>query len=74
MCSGKGSIFGTARQEVKIPKGVDSGVNLRISKKGNAGEMGGPAGDLLITVKVKPHVLFRREGANIHSECHVSLS
>lgn len=72
-CSGKGSIFGQARENITIPKGVDSGVNLRVSKKGNAGE-GGPAGDLIVHVKVKPHAYFKREGANINSDCFVSIS
>lgn len=56
-----------------MPKGVDSGVNLRVAKKGNAGE-GGPAGDLIVNLKVKSHAYFKREGANIHSECYLSLS
>lgn len=42
------------KETINIPKGVDNGVNLRVAKKGNTG-MGGPAGDLMIQVKVKPH-------------------
>lgn len=52
---------------------MDSGVNLRVSKKGNAGE-GGPAGDLIINIKVKPHIYFKREGANIHTDCYISIA
>jgi molecular chaperone DnaJ len=72
-CSGKGFHHGTVKEEINIPKGVDNGVNLRVSKKGNCGD-GGPAGDLIINVKVKPHAYFKRDGANIHSDCFVSIS
>lgn len=72
-CSGRGSNFGTAKEQINIPKGVDNGVNLRVSKKGNAGE-GGPAGDLIVHIKVKPHAYFKREGSNIHSDCYISIA
>ena len=45
---------------MNIPKGVDTGVNLRISKKGNFSAQG-PPGDLLIKVSVKPHPYFKRD-------------
>ena len=60
-------------ETVNIPKGVDSGVNLRVSRKGNAG-MGGPAGDLMIKVKVKPHPYFKRDGSDIHTNLHLSIA
>ena len=56
-----------------MPKGVDNGVNLRVSKKGHAGQ-GGPPGDLIIHVKVKPHAYFKREGSNIHTELYLNIS
>lgn len=56
-----------------MPKGVDNGVNLRVAKKGHAGQ-GGPPGDLIINVKVKPHAYFKREGSNIHTELYLSIS
>lgn len=59
-----------------MPKGVDSGVNLRVAKKGNAGDGGpaAPAGDLIVNVKVKSHAHFKREGSNIHSDCYLSIA
>lgn len=48
-------------------------MNLRVSKKGNAG-LGGPAGDLMIQIKVKPHPVFKRDGADIHSDLFISIS
>jgi DnaJ-class molecular chaperone len=58
---------------VNIPKGVDNDVNLRVSKKGHHPAQG-PAGDLLINIKVKPHPYFRREGSDIHTDLYVSVA
>ena len=73
-CHGQGFFHNKAREDIKIPQGVDSGLNLRVAKKGNCGEEGGPAGDLMVNIKVKPHAVFKRDGANIHSDCHITLS
>jgi molecular chaperone DnaJ len=64
-CRGQGLIQKTEHLNVKIPAGVDSGSKVRVPGKGNAGSSGGPAGDLLISIEVAPHSLFRRDGANI---------
>ena len=72
-CRGRGSQHGQTKETVNIPKGVDNGVNLRVSKKGHAGT-GGPAGDLIIHVKVKPHAYFKREGSNIHTDLFISIA
>lgn len=72
-CEGNGTIYGSVKEEIDVPRGVDSGVNLRVAKKGSAGQ-GGPPGDLLVTVKVKPHAYFKREGHNILTDCYLSLS
>jgi len=61
------------KETISVPKGVDSGVNLRVAKKGNAGE-GGPAGDLIVNVKVKPHAYFKRDGSNINSDCFLTIT
>jgi molecular chaperone DnaJ len=58
---------------IDIPKGVDNGVNLRVTKKGNAGD-GGPQGDLIVHIRVKAHPVFRREGSNIHTDVAVSVA
>ncbi|MBN2907394.1 MAG: DnaJ domain-containing protein [Rhodobacteraceae bacterium] len=50
---------------VKIPQGTDDGQTLRLRGKGGAGYGGGPAGDALITVSVRPHPVFQREGDDI---------
>ena len=50
---------------VKIPRGTEDGQTLRLRGKGGPGFGGGPAGDALITVMVRPHPVFRREGDDI---------
>lgn len=50
---------------VKIPPGVSSGSVIRLAGQGQAGRGGGPAGDLLVTIKVAPHSYFRREGTDL---------
>ena len=62
-----------AKETVNIPKGVDNDVNLRVSKKGHH-PAAGPAGDLLINIKVKPHPYFKRDGSDIHTDLYVSVA
>ena len=72
-CKGHGVTHQNVKETVNIPKGVDSGVNLRVSRKGNAG-VNGPAGDLMIKVKVKPHPYFKRDGSDIHTNLFISVA
>ena len=51
--------------EVQIPKGMQDGQTLRLRGRGGAGQGGGPAGDALVTVQVRAHPVFRREGDDI---------
>lgn len=55
----------TERLNIKVPAGIEDGKSIRLSGKGNPGINGGPAGDLLVTVRSAPHPWFRREGRNI---------
>ena len=59
--------------EVKIPAGVEQGQHIRLKGQGGPGFGGAAAGDVLITVAVEPHRLFRREGRDIHLDLPVSL-
>lgn len=60
--------------DVAIPAGVESGQVLRLKSQGAAGVQGGPAGDALVELKVRPHPLFRREGQDIHMDLPISLT
>ena len=51
--------------DVGIPEGAEDGTTLRLRGKGEPGPGGGPPGDILITLSVRPHAVFRREGNDI---------
>ena len=59
---------------VKIPAGVDDGQSVRVRGEGNVGSNGGPNGDLLVTVSVRPHPIFTRDGANVHCEMPITIT
>lgn len=58
---------------VKIPAGVDNGSKIRIKGKGHPGQRGGRPGDLYLNIRVKPHRIFWREGADIYVEVPISV-
>jgi molecular chaperone DnaJ len=74
VCRGDGLLSKPDVVDVRIPAGVSSGARLRVAGKGNAGAMGGPAGDLYITVRVTPHPFFRRDGDNIEIRVPVTVA
>ena len=59
---------------IKIPAGVQDGQKIKIAGKGQASPNGGPAGDLIITVTVKPHPVFTRDGQNIRVTVPVTFA
>jgi DnaJ-class molecular chaperone len=60
--------------DVAIPAGVETGQVLRLKNQGAPGIQGGPAGDALVELKVRPHPFFRREGQDIHMDLNISLT
>lgn len=72
-CHGRGVLEETKTLSVKIPAGVDTGDRIRLSGEGEAGAMGGPAGDLYVQVAVKEHHLFQRDGRNLYCEVPISI-
>jgi molecular chaperone DnaJ len=67
-CNGQGVQQVVKKLRINIPAGVDTGTRLRVSGEGNAGQRGGPAGDLYVFLTVQSHPNLRREGINIQSE------
>ncbi len=59
--------------EVKIPKGVTDGTRMRVRGAGRPSDAAGPAGDLLLTIRVEPHPIFRREGLDILIDLPVTI-
>ena len=72
-CSGQGRLRDTHTLDVKVPAGVDEGDQIRLSGKGEAGENGGPPGDLYVVIKLKEHALFKREGDDLYCEIPISF-
>ena len=73
-CHGRGRVRKTRTLSVKVPPGVDDGDRIRLSGEGEAGRNGGPSGDLYVEIRVKPHKIFEREGANLSCEVPVSIA
>ena len=71
-CTGNGLVRTREEISVKVPPGVDTGDRSRVRGKGNAGRRGGPTGDLMVEMNVRPHPFFERDGANLH--CRFPLS
>ncbi len=72
-CHGMGRVQKTETINVRIPAGVDTGSKVRIAGKGNAGESGGPSGDLYIVIQMDPHKLMKRDGSNVHVKIPISV-
>ncbi len=70
-CRGQGRIQKDKTLKIKVPAGVDHGRRIRLSGEGEAGLRGGPHGDLYALISVKPHKLFKRDGANLY--CRVPI-
>ena len=72
-CRGAGVERRSRTIKASIPAGIDNGQTISLRGQGNAGRNGGPAGDLHITVTVRPHELFRREGNSVLCEAPITF-
>lgn len=73
VCAGQGRFDRTREVKINIPAGIDSGQRVRYDNEGHAGVNGGDKGALYVEVRVAPHKLFARNGADIHIEVPISF-
>ena len=73
-CGGTGTQRKNKKVEVTIPAGIDNMQRVALRGRGNVGQNGGPAGDLIVEVGIRPHPVFERDGYNIYCEVPVSFA
>jgi molecular chaperone DnaJ len=74
VCKGEGRVFGEEVVSIDIPAGVQDGMQLSVSGKGNAGERGGSPGDLIILIEEETHPELQRDGLNVAFDLHISFT
>ncbi|MGI6499057.1 MAG: molecular chaperone DnaJ [Oscillospiraceae bacterium] len=74
VCKGSGSVRRQRKISVHIPSGIDDGQVISLRGQGGSGKRGGPAGDVLISVGVRPHPLFKREGNSVFCEAPITFT
>ena len=72
-CGGKGTVRNGKKVRVKIPAGIDNGQQVYVRNEGDAGANGGPNGDLILNVRVKPHKIFIRQGYDVLCDYPISF-
>ncbi len=73
-CNGNGRVYIRRKIKATIPAGVDDGVTMRLAGQGEPGERGGPAGNLYVTLNVKPHAFFKRHNNDIILEMQINVA
>jgi molecular chaperone DnaJ len=73
-CKGEGRTYGEETVTIDIPAGVQEGMQLSVGGRGNAGERGGSAGDLIILIEEEQHAELHRDGLNTAYELHISFA
>lgn len=73
-CHGSGKTSSTKRVEVKVPAGIDDDQSMRLQGLGDAGLNGGPNGDLIVIVTVRPDAMFERDGFDVHVTVPITYS
>ncbi|HIU29158.1 MAG TPA: molecular chaperone DnaJ [Candidatus Egerieisoma faecipullorum] len=74
VCRGKGFVRKAVKVHVKIPAGIDNGQAISISGMGEPGSKGGAPGNLLVSVRIRPHKILQRDGYDIHVEKTISVA
>ena len=73
-CQGRGRVQKNKTLAVKVPAGVDNGDRIRLTGEGEAGQNGGPPGDLYVEIRIQPHDIFERDGADLSCTIPINFS
>ncbi len=73
-CKGKGKVRRSFKTKVRFPAGIDDEQTLRVRGEGCSGFNGGPSGDLMVTVRVKNHPIFTRQGQSVYCEMPITFT
>ena len=73
-CKGEGRVYTEETINIDIPAGVQDGMQLSLSGKGNAGERGGSPGDLIVLVEEEQHPELQRDNLNVIYDMHISFT
>ncbi|MGD9806140.1 MAG: molecular chaperone DnaJ [Hyphomicrobiaceae bacterium] len=73
-CHGAGRVTKERTLQVSIPSGVEDGTRIRLAGEGEAGQRGGPTGDLYIFLSIKPHEFFQRDGADVFCRVPIAMT
>lgn len=73
-CHGNGRVRKTSRISINVPAGIDNGQTISLRGEGEPGMKGGPPGDLYVSIRVKPHPIFKRDGYNVICEIPITFT
>lgn len=73
-CKGEGRVYAEETVSIDIPAGVQEGMQMNVSGRGNAGERGGPPGDLIVLIEEEAHKELHRDGLNVAYDLHITFS
>ena len=73
-CKGEGRVYGEETVSIDIPAGVQEGMQMNVSGRGNAGERGGSPGDLIVLIEEEAHKELHRDGLNVAYDLHITFS
>lgn len=72
-CRGTGRVRKQKTIEINIPQGINHGQTMQVSGQGEPGQRGGPTGDLLVTIRIKPHPIYKREDYDVFIEIPITF-
>ncbi len=72
-CDGAGELDASRSVSIRVPAGVGEGTKLRVPSEGLPGRHGGPSGDAMVTLEIRPHEHFTRDGLDLHHDAELSF-